>query len=214
MIGGMSRRGIPVPVPAMARAAPEPESAIDRADRIGPQDEHSKSVRAKLRQDAAKRDDLTRQKADEPTFGQKLGNAVKTTAKVAGAAVTSPIWAPIKGAKAVKKGIDKRKSNKAADHFKRWKQASADDRKKEAINKIKSTGERVDDPVSMSTTRMAENKWKNYQRIVEAMSSSPKPAGLGKSFAYFENLNEADQEVLDSFELQNELNSTAFEGWY
>jgi hypothetical protein len=44
------------------------------------------------------------------------------------------------------------------------------------------------------------------------MSSSPKPAGLGKSFAYFENLNEADQEVLDSFELQNELNSTAFEG--
>ena len=34
----------------------------------------------------------------------------------------------------------------------------------------------------------------------------------GKSDTYFENINEAEQEVLDSFELQSELNPAAFEG--
>jgi len=93
-----------------------------------------------------------------------------------------------------------------------------------------------------------ENKWKNYQRIVEGTSkghlapnkfqqkmkkrrarnryaleagakdtskSSPystiaKP--FGGSNTYFENINEADQEVLDSFSPQETLNPAAFEG--
>jgi hypothetical protein len=41
---------------------------------------------------------------------------------------------------------------------------------------------------------------------------STKANSFGKSNIYFEGLNEADQEVLDSFELQAELNPAAFEG--
>ena len=81
-----------------------------------------------------------------------------------------------------------------------------------------------------------EKKWKNYQRIVESTSKghladnefqqktkklrrkngnmytkggNVKP--FGRSNTYFENLDEAEQEVLDSFELQDELNAAAFE---
>jgi hypothetical protein len=94
-----------------------------------------------------------------------------------------------------------------------------------------------------------ENKWKNYQRIVESTSKGhlahnefqqkmkarrrrndvyTKPSGhkspsigspfsnraksFGKSNTYFENINEADQEVLDSFTPQETLNPDAFEG--
>ena len=82
-----------------------------------------------------------------------------------------------------------------------------------------------------------EKKWKNYQRIVESTGDghlatnkfqqdmkarrsrngniytkggNVKP--FGKSNTYFENLDEAEQEVLDSFELQSELNPAAFSG--
>ena len=76
-----------------------------------------------------------------------------------------------------------------------------------------------------------ENKWKNYKRIVEHLQDNEfqmkmkarrsrndvytkggnvKP--FGKSNTYFENLDEAEQEVLDSFELQSELNPAAFSG--
>jgi len=41
---------------------------------------------------------------------------------------------------------------------------------------------------------------------------STKAKSFGKSNIYFENLNEADQEVLGSFELKTELNPAAFEG--
>jgi predicted nucleotidyltransferase len=94
-----------------------------------------------------------------------------------------------------------------------------------------------------------ENKWKNYQRIVESTgkghlapnkfqqkmkarrrrndvytspvgakdSSKSKPwtgkvKKFGGSNTYFENINEADQEVLDSFSPQETLNPAAFEG--
>ena len=94
-----------------------------------------------------------------------------------------------------------------------------------------------------------ENKWKNYQRIVESTSKGllapnkfqqkmkarrrrndvyTSPAGakdtsksnpwsgktqkFGGSNTYFENINEADQEVLDSFSPQETLNPAAFEG--
>jgi predicted nucleotidyltransferase len=94
-----------------------------------------------------------------------------------------------------------------------------------------------------------ENKWRNYQRIVESTSKGhlahnefqqkmkarrrrndvyTKPSGhkspsigspfsnraksKGKSNTYFENINEADQEVLDSFTPQETLNPDAFEG--
>ena len=94
-----------------------------------------------------------------------------------------------------------------------------------------------------------ENKWKNYQRIVEGTSKGhlapnkfqqkmkarrrrndvyTSPAGakdtsksnpwsgktqkFGGSNTYFENINEADQEVLDSFSPQETLNPAAFEG--
>ena len=74
-----------------------------------------------------------------------------------------------------------------------------------------------------------EKKWKNYKRIVEHLQDNEfqmkmkarrsrndvytkggnvKP--FGKSNTYFENLDEAEQEVLDSFELQSELNPAAF----
>jgi len=76
-----------------------------------------------------------------------------------------------------------------------------------------------------------EKKWKNYKRIVEHLQDNEfqmkmkarrsrndvytkggnvKP--FGKSNTYFENLDEAEQEVLDSFELQSELNPAAFSG--
>ena len=94
-----------------------------------------------------------------------------------------------------------------------------------------------------------ENKWKNYQRIVESTGKGhlapnkfqqkmkaqrrrndvyTSPAGakdtsksnpwsgktqkFGGSNTYFENINEADQEVLDSFSPQETLNPAAFEG--
>ena len=94
-----------------------------------------------------------------------------------------------------------------------------------------------------------ENKWKNYQRIVESTSKGhlapnefqqkmkarrsrndvyTSPAGakdtsksnpwrgkvkkFGGSNTYFENINEAEQEVLDSFTPQETLNPDAFEG--
>ena len=41
---------------------------------------------------------------------------------------------------------------------------------------------------------------------------STKSKSFGKSGIYFENMNEAEQEVLDSFELQNELNPASFSG--
>ncbi len=41
---------------------------------------------------------------------------------------------------------------------------------------------------------------------------STKSKSFGKSGIYFENMNEAEQEVLDSFELQSELNPAAFSG--
>jgi soluble cytochrome b562 len=41
---------------------------------------------------------------------------------------------------------------------------------------------------------------------------SGKANSFGKSNTYFENLDEAEQEVLDSFELQSELNTNVFEG--
>jgi soluble cytochrome b562 len=74
-----------------------------------------------------------------------------------------------------------------------------------------------------------EKKWKNYKRIVEHLQDNEfqmkmkarrsrndvytkggnvKP--FGKSNTYFENLDEAEQEVLDSFELQSELSPAAF----
>jgi len=43
-----------------------------------------------------------------------------------------------------------------------------------------------------------EKKWKNYRRMVESLE--------------LENLDEAEQEVLDSFELQSELNPAVFVG--
>ena len=76
-----------------------------------------------------------------------------------------------------------------------------------------------------------EKRWKNYKRIVEHLQDNEfqmkmkarrsrndvytkggnvKP--FGKSNTYFENLDEAEQEVLDSFELQSELNPAAFSG--
>ena len=76
-----------------------------------------------------------------------------------------------------------------------------------------------------------EKKWNNYKRIVEHLQDNEfqmkmkarrsrndvytkggnvKP--FGKSNTYFENLDEAEQEVLDSFELQSELNPAAFSG--
>ena len=94
-----------------------------------------------------------------------------------------------------------------------------------------------------------ENKWRNYQRIVEGTSKGhlsdnefqrkmkarrsrndvyTSPAGakdpskskpwsgktkkFGGSNTYFENINEADQEVLDSFAPQETLNPDAFDG--
>jgi len=94
-----------------------------------------------------------------------------------------------------------------------------------------------------------ENKWRNYQRIVESTGKGhlalnkyqqdmiarrgrndvyTKPSGakdtskskpfstkaksFGKSNTYFENINEAEQEVLDSFTPQETLNPDAFEG--
>ena len=94
-----------------------------------------------------------------------------------------------------------------------------------------------------------ENKWRNYQRIVESTGKGhlalnkfqqdmkrrrrdndiyTSPAGakdtskskpwsgkvkkFGGSNTYFENINEADQEVLDSFTPQETLNPDAFEG--
>ena len=94
-----------------------------------------------------------------------------------------------------------------------------------------------------------ENKWRNYQRIVESTGNGhlalnkfqqdmksrrddndifTKPSGakdtsksdpfstkaksFGRSNTFFESLNEADQEVLGSFELKTELNPAAFEG--
>jgi soluble cytochrome b562 len=76
-----------------------------------------------------------------------------------------------------------------------------------------------------------EKKWNNYKRIVEHLQDNEfqmkmkarrsrndvytkggnvKP--FGKSNTYFENLDEAEQEVLDSFELQAELNPAVFDG--
>lgn len=49
----------------------------------------------------------------------------------------------------------------------------------------------------------------------KATAGSPfasKANSFGKSNTYFENLDEAEQEVLDSFELQSELNPAAFSG--
>ena len=49
----------------------------------------------------------------------------------------------------------------------------------------------------------------------KATAGSPyvgKAKSFGKSNTYFENLDEAEQEVLDSFELQSELNPAAFSG--
>ena len=94
-----------------------------------------------------------------------------------------------------------------------------------------------------------ENKWRNYQRIVESTGKGhlalnkyqqdmkrrrsrndvyTSPAGakdpskskpwsgktkkFGGSNTYFENINEADQEVLDSFTPQETLNPDAFDG--
>ena len=81
-----------------------------------------------------------------------------------------------------------------------------------------------------------ENKWKNYQRIVESTgkghlapnefqqkmkarrsrndvyTKGGNVKSFGKSNTYFENLDEAEQEVLDSFGLQDALNTGAFEG--
>ena len=75
-----------------------------------------------------------------------------------------------------------------------------------------------------------EKKWKNYKRIVEHLQDNEfqrkmkarrsrndvytkggnvKP--FGKSNTYFENLDEAEQEVLDSFEMQKELSPNVFE---
>ena len=80
-----------------------------------------------------------------------------------------------------------------------------------------------------------ENKWKNYQRIVESTgkghlapnefqqkmktrrsrndvyTKGGNVKSFGKSNTYFENLDEAEQEVLDSFGLQDALNTGAFE---
>ena len=81
---------------------------ISDPDRNLPQDIQSKLVRAKLRRDVAKRDYVASQKVDKPTFGQKLGKAAKTAAKVAGAAAISPVLAPVAGYKAVKGALDKR----------------------------------------------------------------------------------------------------------
>ena len=76
-----------------------------------------------------------------------------------------------------------------------------------------------------------EKKWKNYKRLVEHLQDNEfqmkmrdrrnrngniytkggnaKP--FGKSNTYFENLEEAEQEVLDSFELQEELSPAVFQ---
>ena len=67
----------------------------------------------------------------------------------------------------------------------------------------------------MKSLRSRNNIYTKPSGARNTSKSSPfstKAKSFGKSNTYFENMNEAEQEVLDSFELQSELNPAAFDG--
>ena len=67
----------------------------------------------------------------------------------------------------------------------------------------------------MKSRRSRNNFYTKPSGAKDTSKSAPfskKVKHFGKSNTYFENMNEAEQEVLDSFELQNELNPASFAG--
>ena len=182
---------------------------------------------AMSKRDVAKQDYLSGQKVDEPTtFGQKL--------KKAAAVVTSPVWAPIK---ATQTHLDKKGEKKDFDNFKRWRKANVaaninvepPDENESSLDEQRSSFEKrwknYQKIVEQTEPIQVAYQKQRKRNDVYTKPSGHKNPSVGSPFSiksksfgqdpknhYFENMNEAEQEVLDSFELQSELNPASFSG--